>query len=113
MAITGQRRSGDRVLGTWDGRCRARSGMRWGDCIIIDLSLGGAGVLVPPGAAPIEDRLEVDIRTVLGRRRAMVLGGSVRDVSTLPDGWHRVALQFSGMRRGARRKLGRVLDRWH
>jgi hypothetical protein len=111
MSSTRHGRAGDRVLGTWDGRYRPRPGGAWGDCTIVDLSPGGAGILLPPSGAAVDDRVEVDIRKALGRWRPLVVRGSVRNAHTLPDGWRRIALQFTNARGRRRRTLERFLKR--
>jgi hypothetical protein len=112
MSTIRQRRRGDRVLGTWDGRFRAYPKGTWGACTIVDLSPGGAGILVPPGSTVPDVWVDVDVHTVLGRRRPFVVMGAVRDAHTLPDGWQRLAIQFVALARRRERRLERLLARW-
>ena len=107
-----QRRRGDRVLGTWDGRCRAYPKGVWGDCTVVDLSPGGAGILVPPGTAVPDVWIDVDAHAVVGRRRPFVVMGAIREAHTLPDGWQRLAIQFVNLSRRRKRRLERLLARW-
>jgi hypothetical protein len=112
MPRTRQRRAGDRVLGTWDGRYRSHSSSGWDECTIVDLSVGGAGVLLPPAHAVPGGPVDVDVRSVVGRRRSFVLRGTVRGAHTLPDGWQRLALEFTDATGRRQRRLERLLSRW-
>jgi hypothetical protein len=112
MATIRQRRRRDRVLGTWDGRCRPHPRGEWVDCTVVDLSPGGVGVVVPPGFPVPDVWVDVDVRAPLGRRRSFVMMGAVRDVRSLPDAWQRLAVQFVEVPRRRERRLERLLARW-
>lgn len=111
MSTIRQRRRRDRVLGTWDGRFRPHPRGQWTMCTIVDLSPGGTGLLVPPGASIPDVWVDVDVHKVVRRRRFVVMG-AVRDAHTLPDGWQRLSIQFVEVSRRRERRLERLLARW-
>lgn len=112
MSTIRQRRRRDRVLGTWDGRFRPHPRGAWAGCTIVDLSPGGAGLIVPPGTVIPDVWVDVDVRTVLRRHRPFVVMGAVREAHTLADGWQRLAIQLVEVSPRRERRLERLLSRW-
>jgi hypothetical protein len=81
-----------RSVVVWDARYRARYGIQWGRCQVLDISMRGAGLLLVENIEEALTDVVLEIRTMDGSY-GIALTGEVRHSSTA-DGQHRIGIEF-------------------
>jgi hypothetical protein len=98
----GERRRAKRQTAGWESRYRVvdesrehlhYAGEDFEPCVLLDLSMEGAGLHCPEGQVTVGDRIELDLPLGAHRRASIQLRGEVRHAS-VDDGAPRAGLEF-------------------